>query len=161
MAKQGHRSDQGAIWEKVRRQQESLGVCSDTMAMSDTFVAYQDTVDDYREKLKYVAGCSGLAVAVGAKVVSIDLFDKPATCEKVWDRVLSGSVLDALETEASAGQAEGTHVEHIMAESSRASWHEAQAVGEGIEFRTGFGGNHGSALCFEDSPVHVSLLAAR
>jgi hypothetical protein len=30
-------------------------------------------------------------------VVALDLFDKPSTCAKVWDRLLSGVVMDALE----------------------------------------------------------------
>jgi hypothetical protein len=38
-----------------------------------------------------------VAVAVGTKVVAMDLFDKPSTCAKVWDRLLTGVVMDALE----------------------------------------------------------------
>jgi len=46
-----------------------------------------------------VEGATGLAVAIGNKVVALDLFDKPATCRKVWNRLLSGLVLDALEAQ--------------------------------------------------------------
>ena len=42
---------------------------------------------------------SGLAVAVGTKIVAVDLFDKVSTCRKVWDRLLTGYVLEALEAE--------------------------------------------------------------
>ena len=34
--------------------------------------------------------------ALGGKVVSVDLFDKPATLAKLWDRLLQGIALDAL-----------------------------------------------------------------
>ena len=37
MAKRGHRSDQGKVWEEVSRQQAALGAVSGTSAMADTF----------------------------------------------------------------------------------------------------------------------------
>ena len=58
--------------------------------MTDTFEAHQHRVTDFREELQYVDGACGLAVAVGNKVVAVDLFDKATTCRKVWDRLLSG-----------------------------------------------------------------------
>ena len=70
-----------------------------TGAMADTYEAYKDKLTEYREHLKYVDGAIGLAVAIGNKVVSVDLFDKPSTCRKVWNRLLSGMIMDALETE--------------------------------------------------------------
>src|SRR5262249_32188686 len=82
----GYASDQGEVWEEVRRQMDSLGSSSDTAAMSDTYATYQGRLTEFRERLKYVEGASGLAVAVGTKVVALDLFDKPSTCSKVWDR---------------------------------------------------------------------------
>ena len=35
-----------------------------------------------------------MAVAIGEKIVALDVFDKPSTCQKVWDRMLSGVVFD-------------------------------------------------------------------
>src|SRR3990172_1414705 len=88
-AKRGHRSDQGEVWEEVARQQKALGAFSGTSAMSDTFEAHRKRLDEFREKLHYVEGAVGAAVAVGGKVVTIDLFDKPTTCGRVWNRLLS------------------------------------------------------------------------
>ena len=92
-------SDQGKIWGEVARQQTSLGTSSGTGAMSDTFENYKERVAEFQDKLKYVEGASGVAVAIGKKIVAVDMFDKPATCRKVWNRLLSGFVLDALEAE--------------------------------------------------------------
>ena len=69
--------------------------------MSDTFEAHRKRLDEFRGKLDYVKGAIGAAVAVGGKVVACDLFDKPSTCEKVWKRLLSGVMLDALEAKRS------------------------------------------------------------
>lgn len=96
-ARRGHRSDQGKVWQEVARQQAALGTRSRTSAMADTFRAYEEDVAEFREKLQYVDGACGLAMAIGGRVVAVDLFDKATTCRKVWQRLLSGYVLDALE----------------------------------------------------------------
>src|SRR4029077_18263468 len=74
----GHRSDQGEVWAEVQRQMSSLGAVSASSAMSDAFDSYLPTQVQFREQLPYVEGATGLAVAVGKKVVALDVFDKPA-----------------------------------------------------------------------------------
>lgn len=101
----GYQSDQGRVWQEVAHLQAAHKVQSGTGAMSDAFDTYQDRIAAFREKLKYAEGATGVAVAIGDRVVSVDVFDKPATCQKVWDRLLSGVFFDALEagnTEKSA-----------------------------------------------------------
>jgi antitoxin component of RelBE/YafQ-DinJ toxin-antitoxin module len=61
MAKRGHRSDQGKVWEEVARQQSALGIASPTHAMADTFDAYADKAADFRKELQYIDGACGLA----------------------------------------------------------------------------------------------------
>src|SRR5262249_39972433 len=93
----GYTSDQMSVWGEVSRQMVSLGSSSETGAMSDTYETYQGRLTESRQSRKYVEGATGVAVAVGTKVVAMDLFDKPSTCAKVWDRLLTGVVMDALE----------------------------------------------------------------
>jgi hypothetical protein len=166
LARRGHRSDQGQVWQEVARQQSALGTSSRTSAMADTFRAYGDDVAEFRERLQYLDGACGLAVAIGKKVVAVDLFDKATTCRKVWQRLLSGYVLDALEANAEAGQvepdqAEAADVERLLATASAMSWHKADSVGEGDEYRASQGDDvHASALTLDSSPVHVSVVVA-
>ena len=160
-ARRGHRSDQGAVWEEVARQQLALGASSGTRAMSDTFEAHRKRLDEYQDKLRYVDGAIGAAVAVQGKVVSCDLFDKPATCEKVWKRLLSGVMLDALEVSESEKQAEAADVEGVLKGLGGLSWEPAEPVGEGEELRASSEqGEHASALVFDDVLVHGSVLCA-
>jgi len=157
----GHRSDQGKVWEEVARQQKVLGARSDSSAMSDTFDTYKERVAEFREKLRYVDGASGMAVAIGKKIVAVDLFDKPSTCGKVWDRLMSGYVLDALEPQAEEGQAEAIDVEKLLGSADGLAWEKAEPVGEGEEYRAQQGEEvHASALAFHDAPVHVSVVVA-
>ena len=159
--KRGRQSDQGAVWNEVAALQDTHGVESATRAMSDTFDAYEGQVAEYREKLKYVEGASGMAVALRDKIVGCDLFDKPSTCEKFWNRLLSGHVFAALETKDCTQEANTSDIEEMIQTTSHASWEQAEPIGEGTEYRAEFEhGEHGSALMFDDSLVHGSVLAA-
>jgi hypothetical protein len=137
-AKQGRRSDQGKVWEEVAALQDAHGVESPTGAMSDTFDAYEDQVTEYRQKLKYVDGASGMAVSLGDKIVGCDLFDKPSTCQKFWDRLLSGHVFGALVTNKSNKESAASDIEEMIKTTSRAAWELAEPIGEGTEYRAEF-----------------------
>jgi hypothetical protein len=156
----GHRSDQGGVWEEVEKTQTTFGCQSATAAMADTYVHLSDQMTDYREQLKYPDGAVGVAIAVGPKVMCVDLFDKPATCQKAWDRLLSGCIVDALASDAAAGPVDPAIVEHVVAESQATAWSEAPAVGEGQEFRAEFNGSIGSALRLDETVVHLNVLTA-
>jgi hypothetical protein len=102
-----------------------------------------------------------MAVAIGKKIVAVDLFDKPATCQKVWDRLMSGYVLDALEAQTEEGQAEAGEVEQLVRAANALEWQKADPVGEGEEYRAQQGEEvHASALKLHDSSVHVSVVVA-
>jgi hypothetical protein len=156
----GHSSDQGRIWDTVRLQQRTLGVSSDTLAQADTYEAYAQQLADAREALQYVPGATGVALAIGPKVVSADLFDKPGTCQLIWSRLLSGSFLDVLASGPSQSAApEADQVKQWLDQAGSAEWKQTPAVGEGQEFRAEVNGQSGSMLEFEGQLVHGSVLA--
>ena len=128
--------------------------------MADTFETYGDRLAQYREQLKYVEGATGVAVAIGKKVVALDLFDKASTCRKVWDRLLSGFVLDALEGDSKDSPADTADVQQLLADTGKANWQQVDPVGEGEEYRTELKEDHGSALTFGETLVHGSVVAA-
>jgi hypothetical protein len=129
--------------------------------MSDTYEAYRNRLDEFRERLKYAEGATGVAVAVGGRVVSVDLFDKPATCRKVWDRLLTGVVLDAVEAGPTAEQAGADKVQETLDHLQAAAWQQTQPVGAGEEYRSDTDdGRHASALVLGGAVVHGSLVTA-
>ena len=157
----GHGSDQGGVWKEVSRQMEALGASSPTGAMADTYATYRGRLDEFAERLKYVEGASGLAVAVGGKVVSVDLFDKPATCRKVWGRLLTGLVMDALEAGPTQEPVGKCKVEEALATLRGAPWQQVPPVGAGEEYRSDAeGGRHATALVLGESVIHGSLVVA-
>jgi hypothetical protein len=156
----GHHSDQSKVWGEVSRQMESLGSTSQTGAMSDTFDAYTDRLGEFQKRLAYVTGATGLAVAVGDAVVAVDLFDQPATCRKAWARLLTGTVLDALEAGKTSKHATAGDVEVLLGRLRNIHWHQAKAVGEGEEYRSDPEEKlHASALMFAGAVVHGSAVA--
>jgi hypothetical protein len=157
----GHSSDQGEVWREVSRQMGSLGSASPTGAMADTYAAHQGHLGDFQKSLPYVEGAVGLAVAVGGKVASVDLFDKPATCRKVWQRLLTGVIMDALEAGAAQQPPGGAEVQGVVTALRTAPWQQAQAVGAGEEYRAELAGDrHASALACQGAVVHASLVLA-
>jgi hypothetical protein len=156
----GHQANQLAVWDNVAMYQKALGVQSPTRAQADTFEKYEEQISNAREALRYPEGACGLAVAFGSKVVSLDVFDKPATCQKVWHRFLSGFALEGLlprkEPERTADVAD---VSQLLDEARTASWGQTKAVGDGEEFRAEFDDKAGTALVLDGAVVHGSVLA--
>jgi hypothetical protein len=127
--------------------------------MADYFVANQQHIDDYGERFPYPEGAAGLAVAVGEKIVAVDLFDKPATCQKVWRRLLSGFIVEAVEPTAGKGQAAQPAVAGTVEALRNSAWEKVVPVGDGEEYRArSESGSQASALALGDSLVHGSLL---
>lgn len=129
-AKKGHQSDQGAVWDDVSSMHASYDIASETSAMSDAYDAYQDSIQDLQESLKYVDGAGGLAVAVGKIVKIFDVFDKPATCQKVWDRLLSGVFFDPQVAQETDEHATTKDVESILDKTASLPWEQVDAVGD-------------------------------
>jgi hypothetical protein len=156
---EGHRSDQGKVWEEIDHQQAALGVTSRTSAMADSFDAHQKQIDYFAEQFQYPDGATGLAVAVGDKVLAVDLFDNPATCRKVWRRLLSGFILDAVVSTGVTSQVTQPSVEATLTDLRNSSWEKVNPVGDGEEYRVNSeDGKQASALALGDALVHGSLL---
>jgi hypothetical protein len=161
MEKRGPRSDQGKVWDEVRRQQETLGVSSGTSALADTYAKYEEQRTEAQNVLQYVPGATGLAIAVGAQLVSLDVFDKPATCEKVWGRLVSGLVLDVVPAVAQADiSPDLAQVRQLVEEIRNAVWTPTETVGDGQELRAELDGKVGSVLSVGGSLVHGSVVGA-
>jgi hypothetical protein len=157
----GHKSDQGRVWEEVAKSQQRHGVSSETMAMEDTFDSHRDSLAKLQKQFGYVEGAYGVAVALGKQVVALDLFDKPATCQKVWNRLLSGCFLDSLVSEGTDELAETRDVEMLLTDLQATAWQSAAPAGEGEEFRAATKrGTQASALCYTGRFVHGSAVAA-
>jgi hypothetical protein len=155
----GHSSDQGAVWTEVSRQMSSAGSSSPTMAMADTVRDHRPHIDRTAAEVAYAEGAAGLAIAVGGKLVSVDLFDAPETCKKVWPRVIRGVAMDAMEEKAAAALSVD-EVQAAVASLRSEPWQAVAAAGAGEEQRSESEKWHGSVLTLNGNLVHGSLITA-
>jgi len=159
-AGRGHSSDQGGVWQEVGRQMSAHGAASPTAAMSDTYAAKYEEVAEHVGGIAYPEGATGLAVAVGGKVVAVDVFDTPETCRKVWARLLSGAAMDALEAAAETPPDDAA-VRQAVGAFAAGGWEAVPAAGAGEEYRGEPDGRwHGSVLAVGGAVVHGSLVLA-
>jgi hypothetical protein len=159
MSGSGHGSNQGAVWAEVTRVSAALGISSPTMAMSDTVEHHKPLIDRHVAEVAYAEGAAGLAVAVGGKLVSVDLFDTPETCRKVWPRVVGGMAMDALE-EQSTTTVSADDVSAAVETLRTAPWKAVTPAGAGEEERSDFDRWHGSVLTLKGTLIHGSLVTA-
>jgi hypothetical protein len=115
------------------------------------------------------AGVTGLAVALGGKLVALDVFDSPATLRKQWPRLIESAASAALDHRRQVAAGMLPKPEHRHPDSgalgrmlSRAKRATAEAtvkrsVGEGWDIRLMGRKLHGSALVHEGRVVHVAL----
>jgi hypothetical protein len=157
--RRGHGADQGEVWKEVGRMDAALGSYSATEAMADTYEKHRNRLAEFQNQMQYPEGATGLAVGIGKRIVSVDLFDKPATCRQIWNRLLTGVILDALQTGTAAERPESADVQDLLNLLQDASWQKTSAVGAGEEYRFATPDDqHASALVFDDTVVHGSLI---
>ena len=158
--KEGSRSHQHRIWATIQRKHRRLGVRSRSENMSDALVSRHDEVESLRRNLPYADGSAGFAVALAGKVVSVDLFDKSATCKEVYERFVGGLVLDALELPGSGCQADPSDIPVGLYRNMR--WRQVEPViglGESYRARGEDDDTLASALVLDGSIVHLSMSA--
>lgn len=154
----GHLSDQGSVWNEVQSQHDTLLIQSPTQSMTDTMVHFGSRIAEVQDALPYIEGSSGLAVAVGSKLVSLDLFDSPSTCERMWNPLLGGLAIDQLMSSEWTTDVDRDELIGMLHQAASAKWHAVPAVGDGEGYRTGFGGTAGTALVLNGGLVHGSLV---
>jgi hypothetical protein len=157
----GHRSDQGQVWREVASLQAEHQIESPTEAMADTFSHFQERLVALQQQLEYIPGVSGLIVAMGTKVLACDVFDKPATCRIMWERLLSTVIFDTLASPGNGDRASAEEVAKFLQLADALNWEPAPAVGEGQEYRAASpAGDQATALLLDGVLIHGSVVAA-
>jgi len=98
---------------------------------------------------------SGLAVAAAGRVVSIDVFDKPATCSVYWKRIVDGVAHD----QAAAGRVHVGQVYDVLDELGTTGWQSFPSVGCGHESRARMSSTTASLVELDGRCVHLGVAA--
>jgi hypothetical protein len=149
-------SDQIALWAEIRRQHRAMGVSSTTEDLSALGTHAKMT-----RQVPYPASANGVAVALGGRLVSIDVFDTPATLEKTWARMTKGIATDVLEVGETQCEVTAAEVSAAVSRFRQADWHQVEAVGLGEEFRAREDAMLGSALFYGGVLLHAASVPCR
>jgi len=157
-------SDQGEVWDYVQEKLRRLHAHSPTMSMHDAIEQRRPTIRDYTGAMVCPEGARGVIVAIDGKFAAMDLFDKPATLQRLWHRLLTGYALDAIDRPGAAPDAE---VKPFVSEGSNGAQEVLDhiagltcdafpSVGLGEDWRFESDEAVGQALVVEKTAVHLS-----
>lgn len=151
-------SDQGRVWAKVEEYSDRHAFASPTAALEDVSAAMAAELEAMVAGLRPEEGQQGVIVAAGG-ILSLDLFDKPATLAAYWDGLLAGYAFEA----AGAPPAAVTlaDAEAFAARVLAAATTAVPATGLGTEVHLGSDDVAGGALVWEGAVVHLAAFDDR
>ena len=156
-AGEGRRSDQQEVWAAVGGYAKRFAAPVPTGVLEDVYRHVDRELHALVADLRPERGQHGVAVAVGSRVIGLDLFDTPDTLEAYWDGLLAGYALDAIGQPAV--KANGAAVREFVEATVRAEGRETEAVGLGRELHLAADGVTGFALRWEGAVVHLAAFA--
>lgn len=152
---------QATVWDRVAKQQESLGVSAETGTMRSVYESekVQEKCRPYIEELEKVPSVSsrtcGVVVAVGEEIVCADLFYRPDLFRELWPKLLRSYVMDAIGKPEKGGTLSASDAERYLARVYRARRIGMDTPGSGQAYELTGGGINGSALIHQTSVVHL------
>ncbi|MFH1406643.1 MAG: DUF6569 family protein [Candidatus Omnitrophota bacterium] len=159
------KASQGAIWDNVANYSMALGVSSET---GDLSAAYSDTTVEERAKC-YIGAMEqaiprlekdaiGVAVAIGGKIVTIDVFENPRLFGKLWPKLLRSYAMGAIaecygEEDIQIAQDE---VKNILNQLYGGRYERKPGIAAGEDLSLATDTLTSSALAYKSGVVHLS-----
>jgi hypothetical protein len=150
-------SDQGAVWDEVRRKLRALASTSPSHELDQVYKDYRTPLEDLLRGLTPPEGCHGVVFAVGGKIAGADVFDQPATLVKLWPKLVRAYALDVLEAKDPESSVTAEEAERWVRSAAGAKVEQFSTPGLGQDIRLDAAGLAGAALIVEGQPVHVEL----
>jgi hypothetical protein len=161
---QQYTSDQGAVWNEVRRSALALGIDSPTMAMADTYEAGKNDLERILHAFELDSSSTandtvGALVFLGGQFVCLDLLQPAKRFGRLYPKLLRGYALEALLHKAAVPKdfdAEASAL-RLFAEILEAGVEEQPAADLGYDLRLETKQVSGSGLVWEDELIQLSL----
>ena len=147
------RSDQSAVWDEIALKAECLHAPSPTQAMNAIYGSRTETLDAYMGAFAWTEEQAGVAFAVGAGTMGLDLLDHPNTLRAMYSKLLRSYALDALEAPDTPA-ATDSEMTDFLARIGKTDCLVRPAVGIGEDVRLTGKGISGAAL-WAQRYVHV------
>jgi hypothetical protein len=155
----GHRTDQGRVWNNIAEKSERMRVQSPTMAMADVFDRFEDQLGQYSERFHSVENQAGALFAIDGKVSGLECFACSDTFDRFFEKLIDSYAMDAIE---SAGKdqkmlsvAPGKAKAFVASiQKGRGERHPVVSVGATISFESRIAA--GAALADGKAIIHLS-----
>jgi len=158
-------ASQSMIWEGVAEYSAKLDVHSET---GDLTAAYSDSkvseeADHYVAALQEVIprleeDAVGVAVAVGNKIITIDIFENPQLFSKLWPKLLRSYAMEAIATDFNDENADITqeHVKNILNILYQKRYDRRDGIALGTDLSATAGEVTSTGLAYKGRVVHLS-----
>ncbi|MEF9438116.1 MAG: TIGR02452 family protein, partial [Candidatus Mariimomonas ferrooxydans] len=163
---QSYRSDQGEIWDDISDKAERLSVNSGTHNMHDIYNSYEDKLKKYEKIFSPKPGQAGFIAMINGRVVGFDIFGTGNILPKVYQSLLRGYILDALDMDMTGTKTplkKKTDLKkkaETFLEGLRTAKRSAfKSVGEGDDLRLEGNSANGFALVHNNKIVHLAAFA--
>jgi hypothetical protein len=165
-------ADQGAIWSEINARQARASFQSPTSALHDLYKRDGAELVAFASAFPCPARAAGLGVALGGRLVALELFDSSATLAEQWPRLVEGAASADLDRRRAVAAGHAPKPLHRYPDEGALGRMLARArhavetavvgssVGEGLDVRLRGEKVRGGALVVNDHPVHVELFRA-
>jgi hypothetical protein len=150
------RANQSQVWADVAAKADALGVDSVTLAMSDIYVDRDAQIEPYVRAFRPLPAQRGAVVAIGGKVVGVELFDSAAAFSRYLEKLIRAYALDAIEREAGEPTASERDAKAFLDLVWATHAERFKALGEGEDIRLTGQGIAGGALAASGRLVHLA-----
>jgi hypothetical protein len=151
-------SNQGEVWQEVDRKLTEMGSGSATHYLHKAYEDHEAELRPVLEQLPPPEGASGAVFAYGGQIVGFDLFDRPRTLARLWEKLVRAYAIDA----RVAANSRPVSVEEVRtwlagAPSSKEEVFKSAGLGEDVRLE----GDRLVAACLrvEQQPIHVEAFA--
>lgn len=148
---------QSGVWCHVQELLEKAKAHSPSAAYHRVFEESKRSLEECEKRFPYPDGACGAAMLVDGKVSSVDVFDKPETCRKLWPKLVRGHAVGSLHATGKAGS--HRDVGSFLGEAVQAREDEVDSIGIGTSVRLTAEHEVGAALLCDQTLVHLSLFA--
>jgi len=159
----GHRSDQMAVWNEVQRISCCLHAISPTSDYEAVYEQAGREASEWAESLRPPADAVGVVVGLSGRPEMVDIFDKPATLQRLWGKLCGGYVVGAMScagrTDTAAPMAVAD-ARDFLARAARSSMQANSSPGVAADVRIMEPDLQGAAAVYEGIAVHVALFSS-
>ena len=154
-------SDQGQVWRSVDRYVDRYAAAAPppTSAFTEVEASMRDTAEALVADRRPEPGQTGVAAAIGGRLVAIDLFDRPETLEAYWDTIVAAYAVDAIDTDGAVSPPSTSEtVAQLLERLGELPVDEIEGVGLGQGIHLDDGDVRGTGLLWDDALGHLGVL---